>query len=390
MKAGHWCALLTQLSLVFLFAQVDRNEAVAQTTLANGRDAANQRQQPKGVACVNDTWVATNLTGAPSPRVSHTAVWTGTEMIVWGGLYNDYVVAYPLDTGARYDPATDTWTATSLDGAPAARFGHTAVWTGTEMIIWGGNGSGNSGARYDPSTDSWTPVSQINAPFPRSFHAAVWTGTEMIVWGGAALEAGRYNPATDTWAIVELPGYEPRYPVAVWTGTEMIAWGGANDSGPLDTGQRYDPANEYWASTSRVNAPSPRKWHTGVWTGSEMIVWGGYAGGIITPPLDTGGRYDPLTNTWAATTIGTRGRYSHTAVWTGTDMIIWGGQGGGGDGSRYRPATDSWVPTSMVQHKAVWTGTEMIVWGGQGVVIDRPFDTGGRYCTYEGGPGRED
>ncbi len=378
MKADCWCKLLTQLSLVLIWMGADRSVAIAQTAL--------ERQPTKGLECVNDTWVATSLINAPSPRADHTAVWTGSEMIIWGGLYNDYHEAYALDTGARYDPATDTWTPTTLDGAPTARFGHTAVWTGTEMIIFGG--ISNTGARYDPSTDTWTPTSLINAPFPRGFHSAVWTGTEMIVWGGAATNSGRYNPATDTWATSETPGYQTRYPAAVWTGTEMIVWGGAIDSGPVDTGQRYDPASEYWTPTSRVDAPSARKWHTGVWTGSEMIVWGGNSGGKVDPPLDTGGRYDPLTDTWAATSLGGGGRYSHTAVWTGTEMIIWGGQAGGSTGSRYDPVNDSWVPTSGVdapdgrmQHTAVWTGTEMIVWGGQGVFNTRPLDTGGRYCA---------
>ena len=40
---------------------------------------------PSG-ACIGDTWTPTNLTGAPDARDSHTAVWTGSEMIVWGDL----------------------------------------------------------------------------------------------------------------------------------------------------------------------------------------------------------------------------------------------------------------------------------------------------------------
>ena len=35
----------------------------------------------------------------------------------------------------------DSWTATSTTNAPSARFLHTAVWTGIEMIVWGGSGS---------------------------------------------------------------------------------------------------------------------------------------------------------------------------------------------------------------------------------------------------------
>ena len=38
-------------------------------------------------ACSDDTWTATSTTNAPSARPGHTAVWTGSEMIVWGG-YN--------------------------------------------------------------------------------------------------------------------------------------------------------------------------------------------------------------------------------------------------------------------------------------------------------------
>ena len=80
----------------------------------------------------------------------------------------------------------ETWTDTSTTNAPAARASHTAVWTGSEMIVWGGYGGSylNTGGRYDPSTDSWAAISTGNAPFPRGGNTAVWTGSEMIVWGG--------------------------------------------------------------------------------------------------------------------------------------------------------------------------------------------------------------
>ena len=83
--------------------------------------------------CTDDTWTATSITNAPAARVDHTAVWTGSEMIVWGGYCRNY-----LNTGGRYNPSTDNWTATSTINAPAARAEHTAVWTGSEMIVWGG------------------------------------------------------------------------------------------------------------------------------------------------------------------------------------------------------------------------------------------------------------
>jgi hypothetical protein len=56
-----------------------------------------------------------------------------------------------LNTGGRYDPGTDSWTATSITDAPSVRRAHRAVWSGSEMIVWGGvNGTVrlNTGGRY--------------------------------------------------------------------------------------------------------------------------------------------------------------------------------------------------------------------------------------------------
>jgi len=56
-----------------------------------------------------------------------------------------------VNTGGRYDPETDTWTATSTGAdCPSARTYHTAVSTGTEMIGVGGSPNTNSGGIYTP------------------------------------------------------------------------------------------------------------------------------------------------------------------------------------------------------------------------------------------------
>jgi hypothetical protein len=94
----------------------------------------------------------------------------------------DYTLPIISDTASEC--SDNTWTTTSVVNAPYARAFHTAVWTGVEMIVWGGGGGSNTGGRYNPSTDSWTATSTTNAPEGRSNHTAVWTGTEMIVWGG--------------------------------------------------------------------------------------------------------------------------------------------------------------------------------------------------------------
>ena len=255
-----------------------------------------------------NSWASTGTTNAPDGRSLHTAVWTGSEMIVWGGFdesFND------VNTGGRYNPVSDSWTATTTSNAPAARESHTAVWTGSEMIVWGGLDSLdfvdlNTGGKYNPNTNSWTATSTINVPDARERHTAVWSGSEMIVWGGFNEDSfedlntgGRYNPNTDSWTATSTFAPEAREKhTAVWTGSVMIVWGGSSFfSEDFDTGGRYNPGTDSWMSTNTTNVPEARSLHTAVWTGSEMIVWGGF-GDTSDTDLNTGGRYDPAGDSW--------------------------------------------------------------------------------------------
>jgi hypothetical protein len=326
---------------------------------------------------VTDTWLPISTFGAPNGEVfgANSAVWTGSVMVVWGG--NEGI--YPMKSGSRYDPATDTWRPTSVVGAPPGRYYHTAVWTGSHMIVWGGMWGNNTGGRYDPVTDSWTPTSTVG-PASGDRATAIWTGSRMIVWGGSALwvdwfevtpsvnVGGRYDPATDTWSPMATVGAPSArtWHTAVWTGSKMMVWGG-RDKIPTDTilntGGIYDPVTDVWTATSTDGAPSARFGHSAVWTGDEMVVWGGHDYTGPHNDTDTGGRYNPGTDTWSATSaVGSPSpQSSHTAVWTGRLMVIWGGPDVGG--GRYDPATDTWTPVAPFDAAgpALWTGREMLV-----------------------------
>jgi N-acetylneuraminic acid mutarotase len=349
--------------------------------------------KPEG-ACL-DAWGATGTHSAPDGRTHHTAVWTGSEMIVWGG---EAPTLGFLNTGGRYNPTTDTWMPTAIANAPSGRRFHTAVWTGTEMIVWGGGNTSflDSGGRYNPGSDSWTATSTIGAPDARLAHTATWTGSEMIVWGGYSADylntGGRYNPNINSWAATSTTNAPigRAFHTAVWTGAEVIVWGGYymdSNYHDLQSGGRYNPSADSWAPTSTTNAPEARENHTAIWTGSEMIVWGGFA--RVATEFNTGGRYNPMTDSWTTTntTSAPAGRQLHTAVWSGGEMIVWGGSGNGDQmtGGRYDPGADSWIatttinaPSARLYHTAVWTGSEMIVWGGSHG--SNYFNTGGRYC----------
>ncbi len=336
-----------------------------------------------------DTWGPISLVGAPSPRGRHVAVWAGGQhpisknrMIIWSGTFD----FDDLDTGGVYDPVQDTWAPMTTTGAPTERRQATAVWTGDEMIVWGGRGgSAFFGGRYDPNADVWLPIADY-APLQTMYgHTAVWTGDEMIVWGGIDVFTklafgGRYDPRNDTWTPTSMDNVPAGrfFHAAVWTGDVMVVWGGSSDVGRDNSGGRYDPDTDTWTPTSVASGPSPRSFHQSVWTGNFMIAWGGQDAALA---QSTGERYDPLLDSWSpvSTAGGPSKRIHFSAVWTGQRMVVWGGIDSGElnggtflrDGGRYDPISNSWLPTTLTsaptarsEHSAVWTGSRMLVWGG--------------------------
>ena len=162
----------------------------------------------------------------------HTAIWSGNGNDCVGGSINFVSQQIQLtSTGGRYNPVTDTWISTSQANVPQTTCYHSAVWTGSSMIVHGGIANGaykstipiqtagpiylmslthdthiqqsgpvlkwlfgrvtsntnptagsNTGKIFDPIAGTWTVCSTINAPSIRYGHSAVFSGTEMIVW----------------------------------------------------------------------------------------------------------------------------------------------------------------------------------------------------------------
>lgn len=361
-------------------------------------------------SCAGEGW--SPISYMPEGRGGVAWVWTGTELVIWGGL--DVIL---LNFGDRYDPATDRWTPMTTRNAPSPREGAFAAWTGSEVVVWGGRGQSfvplGSGGRYNPISDTWQPMSELDAPVARSGHRMVYTGSEVVVWGGFGVggslqTGGNYDPIADTWTPTSLGAGVPEARgsgfAMVWTGSEVVVWGGCGLSSPceIQTGGRYNPRTDTWSPTSLLQAPSPRRGHAFTWTGTELFVWGGCQPGPsptfcdLNPRLANGGLYNPATDTWRATTdIGApHGRAGHWAVWSGSEVIVWGGCYVRRDtvpdcpdmserGRRYDPIGDRWIAMNTdtpgldvdLDALAVWTGSEMILWRGS----SRALSFGKRY-----------
>lgn len=318
---------------------------------------------------VTNTWTSLPPTSILRYPYAAAAVWTGRELLVW----DEYGRCPPepdpgqCGGGARLNATTNAWSPIPPSGL-ARRSSPSAVWTGKELIVWGGAGTGNcgqsdcalgDGAAYDPVTNTWRRLSTIGAPTPRSGQSAVWDGRELLVWGGTPDEnttflnnGAAYDPSTDTWHPLPAPAsLAPRaYQTAVWTGHEMLIWGGLGRIGaPLNDGAAYNPAAETWRPIASAGAPAARYANVAAWTGHDLLIWGGYGCCLIPAYLSSGASYDPITDAWTPmpSTGAPIGRVGAASVWTGRELFVWGGARHEqvlDDGARFAPPP---VPTAL-------------------------------------------
>ncbi len=362
-----------------------------------------------------NSWQSVGSTGSPPhARSNHTAIWTGSEMIIWGG---DDGIGY-VYSGSIYDPATSSWTAMTNTDHPLGRFGHTAVWTGSKMVVWGGDRGTptDTGGRYDPTTGTWQSTATSGAPSARFFHTAVANNSNaMTIWGGwngsSYLGDGfRYNVSSNSWLSItgtDAPSARSDHAAVGYIEAcgfnelAMVVFGGQDTEGVLGDGAYYCYPFSSWTALASESAPSARMGHSAVATARgglgyrEVIIWGGNDG---TNDLNTGARWEQ--NQWKPTNLGgaPSARQGHSAVWAGSGMMIWGGHSGAtlrNSGAVYNPDNNVWLsmtttgaPTARKAHAAVWSGAnpfssdgQMIVWGGtdgaptsSGKLYSRPAD----------------
>jgi hypothetical protein len=314
------------------------------------------------------------LPAAPLPRGTGqlTAAWTGSKMILYGrGSRN---------VAAAYAPATNTWRRLSPPRGPGGAYEGTnrSVWTGTEMLV-----AGIPNVAYNPLTDRWRRLPR--APLSLVTGLVVWTGREVIGWGGgccgeASNGGAAYDPATGSSRTLAASPLAARQQVTgAWTGTELIVAGGADANGHAFRGAAaYNPRSDTWRRIAPL--PVPRRGAIAAWTGREVLVVGGRGAAV-------GFAYNPATDRWRRLPRMESGRWdtdNSAAVWTGTRLLVWGGQtvrSRGGvlapRGLAYDPAGNRWsaLPLSPLRGRprwplssttAVWTGRQMIVWRGVG------------------------
>lgn len=325
-----------------------------------------------------------------SPRYGSTTVWTGTSLLVWGGVDNRKGETTYND-GAAYNPATRTWTA--MPASPLSpRLNTFAVWTGNQALFWGGDGLSPlmNGATYDPASRTWAmiPPSPLRAD-PQNRQTVAWTGTTMIVIEGQ--KGAAYSPADRSWtAIPDLPqvtGWELTATSAAWTGSQVVAWvasesHSANSTSGHATAYTWRPGNPDWTPLP-ASAAYPWPGRTDAPIGGRLLFMG--PGGECLPGSSCPARnyfpgywFDPSSATWTALPPTFSGG-SGPAVWTGSAMVTFATTAGANPpnlpaGSApadavaaFDPSTGDWTNmanspiTDLTYATLTWTGHQLIM-----------------------------
>jgi hypothetical protein len=355
--------------------------------------------QPLGPGSVRDATAAQLARGralllpphAAADRADGVVAWAGGELVVWGGSSSDRLVHAD---GAAYDPRTGRWR--PLPPAPQAQAftvtgDRAAVWTGRELLLWGGytpvagaRADGlmrpGGGLAYDPAAGRWRRLQPPpGLPLHRA-RPAGWTGQELLVvddgagepHAGGGLRGAAYDPAADRWrrlaASPRLGGGDRLERTFLWAGTRLLVWSFLDRPGRAATAAgepdevdlwAYDPAADRWAVLA---SPSPGTRPllaraALAWTGSEVLAVQHTS--VLPPdPAPFAGRYDPDRDRWTPI-ADPPGRVEFRApgalAWTGAALVA-------GGSHAYDPAADRWWPLPA---PGGWTFT------GQGPLVRR-------------------
>jgi hypothetical protein len=226
--------------------------------------------------------------GPLAPRRNAAFTWTGGELVIWGGVSDQFVTGgrrpyQSFTDGAAYNPETEAWRRMPAAPLPAGDAVSVASATTSEVVIARGTGTaawsleGNSwralspaprpvedlerlsdatlisasaNAMLDVRSGRWRTLSEPPATLKQT-HTA-WTGRDLIVVGQSANQsfvALSYRPENDSWRALRSPTALSANAVASgWTGRDLVA---------VDYGlhaESYDPTTDSWTPLPQIPA----------------------------------------------------------------------------------------------------------------------------------------
>ena len=292
-------------------------------------------------------------------------IWTGREMIVWGGRSSGNYQETFLTGGAAFDPVTSEWRV--LPVPPLQGPDLTAVvWADDRMIMI----SRQATLAYDPDSDEWTRLGDGPPYVARSPGMTVWTGELVATWAPLGIHV--FDPEVGLWTTLPDPGFGGP---DRWRGALRVI------DGRLFAIGSYCQRVAEWMGTSWRPLPErsndlgppeicPTATRSGV-AGGRLILWG--------DDEEWAAAYDPRTDSWSPISspphplgegwetgsvdiggrllipVGQYANYDESGQLVRVDPVI------------YDVATDRWLPVELpglAGTQILWTGEEVLAWGG--------------------------
>ena len=206
--------------------------------------------------------------------------------------------------------------------------------------------SADRSAASPASFGTWDPLP--DAPIePRPYAVSAWTGSEAVFWAGSSLSRGfahtdgaAFNPATNSWRTLTVPGWGHPGLTSVYFQGDLyaLAKGG---------GTRFNPTDGTW-----VDLPQVENMYLAATVATDDAVWGLGPTSLNQSgqPDITIARYQPETDTWdyasvfegtddTAEIISGLGRLETQVVWSGEEILAWNRTQGG---IAFNPSSGQW------------------------------------------------
>jgi hypothetical protein len=202
-----------------------------------------------------DRNIMRGIPDAPSPgRSGQVALWTSEGMLVWRG------------PTTLWNPITLEWR--TAEQSPALGASPFAVWAGDEAIFYGSRTEpSNTGAAYNPDTDTWRPIATAPVAVAVGVQVMAWSGEGVYVFGNwsvsiQAQSGAVYDPASDSWR--PLPPIPAEFTLSGTVGgfvNGQFVVIGVNghplqpEGDPLVVGLAYSPDSDEWRTIAPIRQP---------------------------------------------------------------------------------------------------------------------------------------
>jgi hypothetical protein len=299
-----------------------------------------------------------------SGRSEQSVVWTGNELIAWGGRRKEPDQTLLRD-GAAYSPTTHAWS--PIASAPVSG-GHAAVWSEGRMMVFGVDNSRRAAA-YDPADNQWASIANLPIDLQIDGLSAVdWKGAP-VLWNAGSRDVWTYNALADAWSSL---GASPDIGAAALRGRQSFC-ACVDDQRLLSSGSYLFAVGKAAVAyrsmsdtTWRIAPPDPEP------RASEGMA-SSTAGGLLVrwrpgPEMGDGSTsvFDPRTGRWATVAApplqGCEGGQHSLELHSGKLIAF----DSCGLSALFDPHTTKWSQLSLAQTSgdyAVATDTGIVSWG---------------------------